>query len=204
MVENTSPLDNDTALDLLARLLEVPSAPSPDQFLEICLLQALPKEVEAKEPVKVTDNIKVEVTPKPPTVQETAKKEAAASKPASKPNPKAETSPVATKKIDKSAWTEVLDLLKVRYNTLYGVVRMADVDFGGPNVIKLKFAYPFHQNRVNDPKNKQIIQQAVAQVSGRDVAIECIVDASLLSKTNEPAPELETINTIFGGGELLG
>ncbi len=114
----------------------------------------------------------------------------------------------ATQTMDKDSWNDVLGLLRSSHNTLYGVVRMASLDFDSAhNIIRLKFAYQFHKNRVNEPKNLSYIQSAIKKVSGQSYVIECVIDQSLLDKEG-PGKEaesnkLETISSIFGGGELI-
>lgn len=210
LVEGKTSLSRDATLNLLAGLLDVPGSQNQEQFLEICLLRCMPAEpssqhnsssqpkdhaerpsIEAKE-----RKAKTSTAPIPAQIETKI--------PKAKQNPKTPTD----KYFEKVAWQDVLNLLKSRYNTLYGIVRMASIDNGQPGVVILKFAFPFHQKRVNDAKNRQIIQDAIKQVSGNDYVLECIVDKDLLTKNvdsipEEPTPELETINSIFGGGEVV-
>ncbi|HET6924983.1 MAG TPA: hypothetical protein VFH39_04095, partial [Candidatus Saccharimonadales bacterium] len=84
----------------------------------------------------------------------------------------------------------------------------------------LRFAFAFHQKRVNEAKNRQIISTIIEQLSGKKLHITCLYDPSLKgqkvaaiaaapthpdAKTSAAATSgsLATISNIFGGGELL-
>jgi hypothetical protein len=62
-------------------------------------------------------------------------------------------------------WSSILIHVKQKYNTLYGVLRMAEADIQ-PGKITLKLRFSFHQKRLNDPKNKDIIIQSIESVTG--------------------------------------
>lgn len=197
LVENKSKLTPKAILDLLADLLETPASPNPEQFLEICLLRALPKQV--------ANSVTAPANPdkiKEPHQPETAKTKAVI---VTKPNSLKDEKPITEDRaaLNQASWDEVLNLLKKQYNTLYGVVRMGRPDFSEPGTLRLKFAFPFHQKRVNDPKNKTIIERTITQVGAKGVVLECLVDPGLLAQAKADDTNFEAINTIFGGGELL-
>ena len=70
----------------------------------------------------------------------------------------------------------------------------------------LQCHYGFHNKQLNDPKNMDIINKIAKEISNRDIAIKSVlVQKNKTSKTSKQ-PEsatLNTINNIFGGGELL-
>jgi hypothetical protein len=115
-------------------------------------------------------------------------------------------------------WAQLLDVIKKDHNTLYGILRMAKPDFSN-TMLKLNFGFKFHQQRVNENRNCQIISKILLDLSGRNYTIECMLDDSVryelpidVSVTTEPVHEenneqtlpLETINSIFGGSEIIG
>ncbi len=110
---------------------------------------------------------------------------------------------------DASAWPTVLDTIKKKYNTLYGVLRMAEPDFTN-GTITLYLSFAFHQKRLNEPKNKQIIADAITTITGKNPEIICMVkskdspvDSSKNTDTTDNAPAIGAISNIFGGAELL-
>ena len=209
LINNQPTIDLEVLLDLLANLLDVPASRNAQHYLEICLLKALPKTiihspkpVEAKS-IPTIDIIKLETDPadnKPlsvdkPTVISNTTIQDVFSQPS-----------VEANKDKDQFWEEAITLLKTRYNTLYAIVRMAKVDYSEPSTVRLVFAYPFHQKRVNETKNREIIIGILRQVTGQELALVCVVDKSGLGQetTKLKEPSLEAISTIFGGGEMLG
>ncbi len=107
--------------------------------------------------------------------------------------------------LDEAVWPTILGNIKQRYNTLYGILRMARPVYGDDR-IELQFGFAFHQKRLNEAKNRKIVADFIKQVTGRDVEVFCTLappkpeGAAVSAKTNLP---LETISDIFGGGEVL-
>jgi len=119
--------------------------------------------------------------------------------------------------LDEATWADVLNELKKEYNTLYGIVRMAQLDFSEPGKVELGFSFAFHQKRVNDAKNRKIIGDCILQTTGQEVEIRCVVNKdakpqaiTAAADTSQPAAATtppkdipNDISNIFGGGELL-
>jgi DNA polymerase-3 subunit gamma/tau len=110
-------------------------------------------------------------------------------------------------------WAQLLADLKQKYNTLYGVIRMAQPEFLEDNTLRLNFAFAFHKKRVEEAKNQTIILNIIHDLSGENMSIECVVDkttvavAPVLPSVSKPKNQnddtLISINNIFGGGEVL-
>ncbi len=214
-----SALSMEATTTLLAHLLEVPVSHDPERFLEITLLAALPQasvtiapppsepespttqEAPEAAAISAEQQPEVEVAPDEPAIP----KAASAKQPAKK-----------NSQVDASIWPKVLSELKKHHNTLYGVVRMAEPSFDG-ETLTLAFAFDFHQKRLKDAKNQQLLKDIIAQVSGQNMRIECVVDKTVSSTPSakleieaQPSPPdnatlstIATISNIFGGGELL-
>lgn len=242
-------------LELLTALIDVPTAHNPERFLEISLLEvsAIDAPVPAVAPAPIAEAavappaapqkapekavVDTPPTPKPapapvdkpqtpPTEAETVPVEPA--KPAEKPTTKA---PAAAKTgsaaFNESLWPQILDALKKKYNTLYGVIRMAHPVFGDDNTLQLHFTFAFHQKRINEAGNRKLVTNIIKELSGEDVALECLfskekpatpaVKAAVVALEESPPvadkpaaepaktekPELNAISNIFGGAELL-
>ena len=189
------------ASKLLQRLIDVPASHDPMALLEIILLK-----------VVLAHN------PKPPTVQ--APPPPPPEKPAPTPDPmpeepakKSQPPKVTTSPLDESTWQQILQTLKQKHNTLYGIARMATPLFQDKE-LTLSFSFPFHQKRLNDAKNKQILADIVAEQTGSPVTITCIVESKTKTPTSQkhkektPKPDESTdpltgISNIFGDAEVL-
>lgn len=221
------------SLQLLRELIEVPASHNPARLLEIVLLDST---TNSGAPTVPTD-----FQPPATTYQELPKATTQADKPRIQPAParKSEPAPIAVaqptvptqaettvpspvtpstasgpaeiRELNEAIWPEVLASIKKQYNTIYGVLRMANPIFNTDS-IELQFNFAFHQKRLNEAKNRQIIADFIYQVTGQNVAVLCTVHKGATPAApnvtppkpdnNTPAP-IESITDIFGGGEVL-
>ncbi|HSH18224.1 MAG TPA: DNA polymerase III subunit gamma/tau [Candidatus Saccharimonadales bacterium] len=231
-----------TTLRLLRELIDVPASHNPERLLEIVLLDAAGiAGTPAAAPVisaptaVVTPRPQAQSLPQTPLV--TPPKQTAPPQPAV-PAPTAQKStpvqhapvpaaaaeeivvtavvagPVEIRALDDTVWPDILTNIKKQYNTLYGVLRMAQPVFSDDS-LELQFNFAFHQKRINEVKNKQIVADFIKQATGRDILVQCTVNkaaspspgAAASAGANSPppagTPELESISNIFGGGEVL-
>jgi hypothetical protein len=173
-------------------------------------------------PEEVQANPAIQIDPKKEAVEATVTKEDTAAAPAAvAPNVDGEII------LNDDSWEMVLNTVKQKHNTLYSVAKMAQPHFE-PGHITLEFSYSFHQKRLNDTRNKEILSGIIGNVTGSQVQVSCIVGegkglvrpsaAPLLPAANgevvhhvankpvsdKPQSEsVETISNIFGGAELL-
>lgn len=115
--------------------------------------------------------------------------------------------PAVAAALNDSTWPEILNCLKKEYNTLYGVLRNAKPVYGADS-IELQFKFAFHQKRLNEAKNRQIIANFIKQITGKDVSVVCSLYKP--ESASEPAlvavatpAALDSITDIFGGGEVM-
>jgi DNA polymerase III subunit gamma/tau len=217
LLEGTSLLGANDALELAKKLLEVPVSHDPGRFLELTLLSAvaptaMPEPTASATPVTtpVSKPVKKQL-PSPVHPAVTSPKEEL--KP-QKEEPKpvgltaTATSKTSTGAMDPTEWPKVLGELKTQYNTLYSIVRMAEPQFEAGK-ITLTFSFAFHQKRLNEAKNKDILSNVVAKVSGAPVEIVCLFDKNVkpnplgIAPANIPPESINTISSIFGGGEVI-
>jgi DNA polymerase-3 subunit gamma/tau len=216
---DASGLSDDTALALLADLLEVPVSSAPAKRLEIALLKVMPggtassrsapsPSAQAKSAPTVVE------TPAPAGKPEPAAKNEQQTAPAPKSATKA-SKPIVSTNLDE-LWPEILNSLKSHHNTLYGIMRMAHPRLEG-DTLTLVFKYAFHQRRMNEAKHRQIVADTMMSLTGSVLVIECLFDkdvvddpapatSSIESDIQDLPPEdpsLVAISNIFGGGELL-
>lgn len=213
------------ALDLLAKLLEVPTAFDSARFLEICLLQYVPANNQqltvVSQPVPNALPIAQTVAETKPTVSKIQSKKAALTQadtkaPAHKNKTPVAGSAVVTSSSDDQNWQNILAALKNKHNTLYGLVRMAEPDFGKPGTICLTFGFDFHRKRLAEPQNQQKLHDIIQEITGNKYKIDCLVDknsgrgsANVIAVPNPDQPagndsdSLANISNIFGGGELV-
>lgn len=122
--------------------------------------------------------------------------------------------PMKQAALDNEIWDQVLEAIKKKHNTLYGVARMARATISGEE-ITLCFKFAFHQKRINEAKNKQVLTDIIENLTGRPVKISCIVDKGMDQvepssrtkasprKTSESSAAVDNISNIFGSAEVI-
>lgn len=232
LIAGTLPIPPQDALSLLAKLIDVPASHHADQLLEIVLLGAVfqSQPVAQVAPVQVVAAAPIAVAPARPLQATPAATPAVIIMPPVAPTvvaaPKSEPKPTTTDDtsagvedtsfvVDAGTWQQLLDSLKKQYNTLYGIIRMAQPEFL-PGKIVLTFGFAFHQKRANDAKNKKILTSTLESLTGKKLSIDCKFDKTatppspVVSASAPAAPlpadaasALGAIGNIFGGGEVL-
>ena len=191
-----------TDIDFAKSLLQVANSHDPSTELELIVLSFTQKntpsnniqtqDVEPAEKKPASDLQPVEPVERP-TIKDT--------KPATQPGDK----------LPEDIWSKVLSELKGKYNTLYGIARMADSQVNS-NQITLLFNFPFHYRRCNEARNKQKIAAIASEVANQDVDIVCKLSEKKAThvvkdvKHKKSVPKSDTLNSvteIFGGGEVL-
>ena len=216
LLEGQAPIASQLITPTLQKLLDVPTAYDPEAALEIVLLDI----VLSQSPSSIVPVEHVQIAPAP--IQKTPEPETkpiADVKPAPEPEPKkhtpAKVEPArkAGEPLDAAVWNEALQTIKKSHNTLYSVARMATPHIDG-DTLTLGLGFAFHQKRLNETKNKQVIAEIMEQITGRPIAITCILDqaASAPIKAAAVTPPVaatttsntvSTISNIFGGAEVL-
>lgn len=220
LIENHTRLSPQAILLLLEQLLNVPSSSEPYTMLEIVLLQHAFSRTESRVVSGAADTVPPSAPspkniekPKAPRKQKPSSQVADAASEAPDLTPPKTVAPTETSGVlDEASWAEVLTHIKKKYNTLYGMLRVADVQFVGDEVT-LRFKFAFHQKQVAGQKNRTIVLDTIKQVSGKTATLVCVVDTDVSLKTNTAAAGIAqessdtspigAISNIFGGAELL-
>lgn len=189
---NQSPLvDEQEIYNLMSNLIEVPAASLANQALELALLKAT-------------------ITKTPPVVKATTVESTTTviEKPIKrsdiKPTQKNEAKPPVTTNFDPKDWPKVLQTLKSKHNTLYSIAKQAQVYTNDDGKLELKLSFAFHQKRLSESKNSQIIKAIMSDICGSPTTFSCIVGKiTPESPKLAPVETISTVSNIFGGGEVL-
>ena len=209
---------------LLQGLVEVESSTQQETRLQLALLSALPltktptqprttqrpeSHTSQTHPATTTNNVDTQLQDLH-TTKDLPKSVDTPAEPSRPEQPQNNT----TVTLDEEQWSHVLNTIRTSHNTLYSVLRMARVDWSQvpQHILQLEFAFPFHQKRMNDAKNKAIISQTLEDLGITNYSIKCEISA----KTTKPnkleneiaaipqtGPELQQIRGVFGSAEVL-
>lgn len=215
LLDGNPVLPSATAGNLLRQLLEVPAAHDPLRLLEIILLetslegQASAAPVPASKPEPAIESKgAAKPAPEPGKEEKAEPAPRLIEEPRKAPEKPAKAKPQAVGTLDNAGWQDILQAIKAKHNTLYSVARMAVPSFNDDEV-KLAFSFAFHQKRLDDSRNRQVIQDIIQETTGRSVSLVCVVDKdarvvpAARTQPDKPDPALENISNIFGGGEVL-
>ena len=106
--------------------------------------------------------------------------------------------------IDAELWDEILNKLKKKNNTLYGIARMAEAEHSNQTLL-LKFKFAFHYKKFNQPTNKSILSAILDELGHKGVILEIsLADKSQPQTVNTAKKDdISSITDIFGSGEVL-
>ena len=196
LVDGELSLDKETTFKLLNELLEVSKSSDPKSKLILVLLSNL----------KTTDNVKVE--PKiikekkieePKKIVEEKIEPVAIEEEINLPDENLEKE--AVKDIEEEFevqpngnWNDVLDELRKKQNTIHALVKSANVTILDDEII-LTFDYAFHQKKIDEIKNKAVLDKAIKKFFGKSMKIETRVDTNKKNNINK-------INEVFGAAEI--
>jgi DNA polymerase-3 subunit gamma/tau len=205
ILEDRESLSNKQSLSLLGGLLDVPGSSNSGVALELVLLGSLPPKTSVA-PAKVEKD-QVEATAKQvKTIKAEEPKAleiAAVVEEEVKPE-EPEHNPIEYD--NDEAWHAVLDIIKKTHNTLYSILRVAKPTWEEDKII-IAFQFPFHQKKMIETGNNDIVSRAIKEVIQKKLIIECVVDSTITSETHEEVIDdespIDNISNIFGGAELL-
>lgn len=101
----------------------------------------------------------------------------------------------------KSHWKEILE--NVKKKSIFGYVSLhegepLEVNDKGKLVISFRRGYAFHKERLEEVKNKLSVEDAIQEITGEKVPIECLISDS----KKEPALSAHTVAEFFEGRVL--
>ena len=112
-----------------------------------------------------------------------------------------------------SKWSQVLFEIKTKNLSIHALVKVAAPTFGTDEII-LTFPFKFHRERIDERKNREIVEKAVKKIYGCNFRIICalgngnfrseVIEAPLKEKAVKSEVEGETVSSenildIFGG-----
>ena len=221
---------------LLRQLLTVPGSHSPKHTLELALLEVGSQALSMAEPisaisqVKSTPDINIipDKTPASATTQSSNVAAAQIAKAEPKVLAKVTANPTANTVADiptlaasqdpsiqldtDELWRQVLQTIKAKHNTLYGIARMAKPILANDTMV-LQVRFAFHLKRLKEARNHAVLTEALSKIRGSSTTIRCeLQEASStpapvakepIAPDAKPTTDLTTISNIFGGAELL-
>lgn len=98
----------------------------------------------------------------------------------------------------RSHWKDILEGVKKK--SVFGYVSLhegepVEVNGKGKLVIAFRRGYAFHKERLEEMKNKQVVEETLREVAGEKIPIECVISEG----KKEPALSARTVAEFFEG-----
>ena len=119
---------------------------------------------------------------------------------------------------EDNLWDQLLSSLKSTHNTIYSILRMCKPTIDeAQKIINLEFNFPFHQKRINESKNKQVLLDQLEKLGFKSYQIQAVVKDKKSTASSETTlepfvskleieadnPVLGQIRNVFGSAEVL-
>jgi hypothetical protein len=94
-------------------------------------------------------------------------------------------------------WQRLLLEVKAKNNTLYACLRVAVPEFVNDGTVKLIFPYKFHKERVEESKNKHLIEELLIKIYEQELPVKCEIAGN--EQSNQKISDVNTAASILGG-----
>ncbi|MEX0881518.1 MAG: DNA polymerase III subunit gamma/tau [Candidatus Saccharimonadales bacterium] len=180
---------------LLRELVNVSSSTSPQETLELAVLEAASgnqnREHSGRTPPrsgKITPNIKPDTAPS---------------------GPKARKPPKERSSFNLAMWDDLLKMIKTKAPSLYTALRLAEPNLNDGTLI-LAFPFLLHMKKAQEARHMDLVARTITEISGSSPIIKCTLDRDLADRREASAEgehptmlDIKNISNIFGSAEVL-
>lgn len=107
----------------------------------------------------------------------------------------------------RDKWLQILNQIKDYNYSLAAFLKVGHPLKITDNLITIGFQYDFHAERVRESKNKMAAEDAIANILGRKIRLESVVDKNYLENHQKfhgaKEKEVEELLDIIGGGQVV-
>ncbi len=183
----------DSLIKLFIKSIEdISMATIPQLPLELALIVACDYQTESEVEVGESAEAEKPVVKKVKKETDIQRATEAKDRPEVRGEPKSEVSEEKLLKKVKAAWPKILRQVKAKNKSLEIFLRGAVPDRVEEDVVYLKFYYRFHKERVEDPRNRKIIEEILEKEVDSPVRIKGIMGEKPSGKTKQEK-ELEEV-----------
>ena len=205
IIDEKPPLTEENTLRAIEALIEIPRSNDPAIKLEITLIKyaksvqddtprpTKPITLTTEPAVTIVENAETISEPVKPAEMQLAERSADATAPA----------PTKTARLEPNeSWQAILNTIKNTNNTLYAILRMCHAEISEQKFV-LKFGFPFHHRRMQEPRNKEILLSAIESSIGFKPELDFVVDKADSSLQTKPQDKQASGVLSVLGGEMV-
>lgn len=93
-------------------------------------------------------------------------------------------------------WKHFMMEIKAKNNTIHAFLRVANPELTDAG-LTLTFPYKFHKERLEEPRNKKIVEETLARIYGKQIDIICKMEES--GAKNKQIGDVQSAANILGG-----
>jgi DNA polymerase-3 subunit gamma/tau len=160
------------------RAIESRSNLVPGLGIELALLRLIPADREVAEAAsKTPESMPVEPEKAKETLIDSKAKEEKApeSLPKTGRGPKQQKAGGASEKLIRDRWPEIIEGVKVYNHSIAACLQVAGVESVEGDQINLAFPYKFHRERIDELKNKRVVEKVLAEVLQGDYRLNPVL-----------------------------
>ncbi len=104
------------------------------------------------------------------------------------------------KKPSSALWQQLLLEVKSKNNSIHAFLKVSEPEFDEKTVC-LYFPYKFHKERIEESKNRQVVEESFTRIYGQDYKIKCYIRSNNGHQIAQPIKDdlLDDALEIFGG-----
>ncbi len=105
----------------------------------------------------------------------------------------------------EDAWLKALSLVKTQHNSLYSLLRLSKPIYDEQSdMLVINFRFQFHRRRLEEIRNRQLVEAALAEVLGRQIAVLAELEIQPIQATDtatagEDKAAVKSVMDILGG-----
>jgi DNA polymerase-3 subunit gamma/tau len=126
------------------------------------------------------------VTPPPPSALKNAREGAKPippEPPAASPTTNSHTPTILGYELIMQKWSDVLASIKPQNRQLEAILKSGHIMTVEKDVVVLGFPYPFHKDKIEEPKNKQLLEEVLSQIAQQPLFVRCELAAHTAKKS---------------------
>jgi len=105
----------------------------------------------------------------------------------------------------KTKWLEAIKKLDASNHSLTFVLKLCEINSTDNGHLQISVPYSFHKEKIEDKKNKKIIEDCMTQLCGERMSLNCVISEGNTPKTDTTTVDAQTINNVAAdfGGEVV-
>lgn len=113
--------------------------------------------------------------------------------------------PISTPTSIQNLWPKILEQIKPHNHSVEALLKGCEPVSFSDNILTLKFFYKFHKERIEEPRNKELVEKVASQIAGAPIKTRCVLgEKNLPAENAEPSIETNSSDLLKMAQEVFG